>query len=549
VTGWWRVAILLGLVLVLLFAGLGRVALTDRDEGANAEAAREMLEQGSWITPTFNYAPRFAKPALVYWLMAAGYAAFGVSEATARLPSAVAAAALVGLQYGFARWLAGPAVAFRAAVILLLCAEFVAVARLALTDAVLTLWTTTAGLAFFRAHYGSPPRGRWYVAMYLALALAVLTKGPVGVLVPIAGIALYLAVAGGWARVWREARPAPGALLLLLVAAPWYGAMLWTHGADYLARARGETLGRVFRTVTGPGGTILFYVPVVLIGFFPWSALLPGALAGALRGARSRAAGGGSQAFLVFAAAWVAAVLVGFSLVQSRLPHYVAPIFPYASLLLAIAWPASVPALARGLLAALGLLLGLTLAAAWMLSPAVERLLVSAYPAEAGTTLPPSLVLLALLALGSASAAGIRDGDRLFPVLATLTAALFAVGLHAVLPAFSARFVAGPGELLRQAAPGLRACDALVALGPYRPSFLFYARRPLEFASLRDRAALGALSPGAGRLFLLTPRVLVPQLPPGLGALPAVDARGGYVLLASPTDARPCPPAAAGSRP
>ncbi|MGH7265014.1 MAG: ArnT family glycosyltransferase, partial [Candidatus Rokuibacteriota bacterium] len=77
--------VLTGLALVVLVAGLGSVALTDRDEGANAEAAREMLEAGSWITPTLNYAPRFAKPALAYWLMAGAYAALGVGEHAARV--------------------------------------------------------------------------------------------------------------------------------------------------------------------------------------------------------------------------------------------------------------------------------------------------------------------------------------------------------------------------------------------------------------------------------------------------------------------------------
>ena len=85
-----HLALLLGLIVVLLFAGLGATALTDRDEGANAEAAREMREQASWVSPILNYAPRFAKPAFVYWLMAAGYAALGVGETAARLPSAIA---------------------------------------------------------------------------------------------------------------------------------------------------------------------------------------------------------------------------------------------------------------------------------------------------------------------------------------------------------------------------------------------------------------------------------------------------------------------------
>ena len=89
----------------------------------------------SWITPTLGGAPRFAKPAFVYWLMAGAYAVLGVGETAARLPSAVAALLLVLVQYAFARWAFGPSVAWRAALVLLLSIEYVAIGRMALTDA------------------------------------------------------------------------------------------------------------------------------------------------------------------------------------------------------------------------------------------------------------------------------------------------------------------------------------------------------------------------------------------------------------------------------
>lgn len=544
-----RLGILVLLAGALLFAGLGRMALTDRDEGVNAAAAREMLERGSWITPTFNEAPRFQKPALVYWLMAAGYATLGASETTARLPSAIAAALLVLIQYVMARWLFGPAAAFRAALVLLTSLEFVVIARMALTDAMLTLWTTSAGYAFFRAHHGPGSTGRWYGAMYAALALAFLTKGPVGVVVPIAGIALYLAIAGGFARAVREARPAWGLGLFLLVAGPWYSAMLWEHGGDYLARARHETLGRVVRTVTGPGGTMLFYVPVVLLGFFPWSAFLPGALIAALREARARAARDRAGAALVFAAAWVLAVLGLFSLFQSRLPHYIAPLFPAAALLVAGAWPARVPSMARALLAGIGLLVGIGLVAAWAGGPAVGRLLAPAYPATPDAALPSSVAAVGLLALGIAAAACVGDGARAFPALAVLTLGVLGVGLHVALPAFSAEFVTPPGALVRRALPSLRPCDTLVAFGPDRPSLVFYGGRPVTFVRVRDQARLAALAARADRIVVVAPRSFVGQLPPALAALPTLDAERGYVLLGRPLPERPCLPGETVDRP
>lgn len=535
-----HLALLLLLIVVLLFTGLGATALTDRDEGANAEAAREMREQASWVSPALNYAPRFAKPAFVYWLMAAGYAALGVGETPARLPSAVATGLLILLQYAFARWAFNPPTALRAALVLLLAGEVVAIGRMALTDAVLVLWTTAAGFAFFRAHHGDPPRGPWYAAMYAAMALGTLTKGPVGVLVPAAAIAAYLALAGGWRRVGREAALAWGLALVLLVAGPWYAAMLWRHGAQYLARAQGETLGRVLRTVTGPGGTVLFYAPVVLVGLFPWSALLPGALAQTLRGARRQAAASRADAACVFAAAWVVAVLVLFSLVQTRLPHYVAPLFPAAALLLAARWPATVPASARVLLGVLGFLCGGVLIAAAALGPTAARLLAPAYPAAPDAALPIGVAALGLLALAAAAAGLLRDGARLFAVLAVITALLLVSGLHAVLPAFDARFVAPAGQLARAAAAAARPCDEIVAIEPYRPSLVWYAGRPVTFVGVRDVSRLAELAARPGRLFVLTPRARLPDLPPAVAALPPLEARGGYVLLASPVASGPC---------
>jgi 4-amino-4-deoxy-L-arabinose transferase-like glycosyltransferase len=525
-------ALLAALALLLLVLGLGSTALTDRDEGANAEAAREMWERGAWVTPTLNYAPRFAKPAFVYWLMSGAYATLGVGELAARLPSAIATALLVALQYAFARWALGREAGLRAALVLLLAAEVVVLGRLALTDAVLVLWTTAAGFAFFRAHQGPPPRRRWYAALWVAMALATLTKGPVGVLVPVAGIALYVTLAGGWRRLGRESGIAWGVPLFLAIAGPWYAAMFWEHGATYLARAEGETLGRVFRTVTGPGGTVLFYVPVLLLGFFPWSALLPAALASALRTPRARAAEGPAAAVAVFAAAWIVAVLAIFSLFQSRLPHYVAPLFPMAALLLAATWPTRVPPVSRGLLAGLGLVVAAGLAAGFALGDTVGRLLAPAYPAEAGARLPGSILLLAALGLGTAAAGALPDGRRLFAALAVLTTAFLAVGLHVVWPAFDARFVAPAGELVRRVRATVRPCDELVVLGPYRPSLVLYAGRRVTFLGRREHERLGALAARPGRLVVVAP-VALAGASPALAGLPVLDRRGGYVALAS----------------
>ncbi len=197
-----RPALLLALCALLFFLGLGTLGLTDRDEGSNAEAAREMVASGDWITPTLNGAPRFAKPILIYWLISGSYLAFGVSEFTARLPSALFGTLLVLMQYAFATRMFGPTVGLRAALMLLLNIEVLALGRMVLTDMVLVFFTTLSIFCFFLA--ASPPAGRgrskrWYWGFYIGMALATLTKGPVGVLVPLLAVIPYLLLTG---RCW-----------------------------------------------------------------------------------------------------------------------------------------------------------------------------------------------------------------------------------------------------------------------------------------------------------------------------------------------------------
>jgi hypothetical protein len=193
------------------------------------------------------------------------------------------------------------------------------------------------------------------------------------------------------------------------------------------------------------------------------------------------------------------------------------------------------------LLAALGALLGAALIAAWLMGPLVASLLAPAYPAAPGATLPGSVAAVGMCALALGATAAIRDGGRAFAALAVLTAVMLAVGLHVALPAFSADFVAPAGEMVRRHALAIRPCDTLVAFGPYRPSLVFYARRPLTFVDPRDPAPLDRLAARSGRILVLTPLGLRGRLPPELAALPTLDTQGGYTLLAGPPASGPCP--------
>jgi hypothetical protein len=242
----------------------------------------------------------------------------------------------------------------------------------------------------------------------------------------------------------------------------------------------------------------------------------------------------------VFAAAWLVAGLALFSVAQTRLPHYVFPLFPAAALLVAASWPALPSRLARTLLAGTSLVVGIALAGAWLASDLFARLVAPAYPAAAGASLPASVLVVALVIAAAGGVALLRDGARLFATLAVLSAIVLAIAFQISLPAFSREFVAPAGELATRAARAARSCDTLAAIGPYRPSLLFYARRPVTFLGRRDDARLVELAARPGRLFVIAPAALVPALPPASKPLAVLDARGGYVLLVSDAAAPGC---------
>ena len=196
---------------------------------------------------------------------------------------------------------------------LLLNFEILAIGRMVLTDMVLVFFTTLSIFCFFTAMWGAGNSKRWYWGFYLGMAFGVLTKGAVGLLVPLLAIGSYLLLTRPWKTghsVLQECHPLAGTFLLIAIAAPWYGAMFVLHGGGYGQSVKGDTVTRFFSAIGGHGGTIFFYLPVLFLGFFPWSGFLPSALYDALRGIRDRPAEEPRRALIVLSALWIIAVII-----------------------------------------------------------------------------------------------------------------------------------------------------------------------------------------------------------------------------------------------
>ena len=317
------------------FLGLGRQAITDADEAFYAEAAREMVDTGDWLTPRFNYTDRWQKPVLYYWLTAATYSVAGVSEGAARFWSALSGLGLVLVTWAAARGLTsggsgGPALqarenaAWLAGAIVATCYGYFAMARMALPDLPLTLCVTFGIWAALQR--------RWAIAG-LAAGLGFLMKGPVALVVP--GIVLLPI----W---WRERRSSPirprdvamAAVVFLVVAVPWYAAMTLEHGQAYLhSFFVGDNLERFATDRFNEPRALWFYVPIVIGGMVPWAAylvILPwrGVLDVVRRYRRMT-----DEEWRL--AIWAFAPLLFFTISIGKQPRYILPVLPPLAILLA----------------------------------------------------------------------------------------------------------------------------------------------------------------------------------------------------------------------
>ena len=315
---------LLVLLSALTFAiGLDRPAITDSDEAYYAEASREMVESGDWLTPRFNYTERFQKPVLYYWMTASVYRLAGVGEAQARAASALSGLGLVLLTFACGRrWFDAPT-ALLAGAIVATSLGCLGVARMSLPDLPLAFFISLAIWAALVALFDRPraPR-RWYVLAAGAAGLAFLTKGPLGVVIPALVVAPPFLLERGWRRV-RPVDLAVAVVVFLAVAAPWYVAMTMEHGTEYLRGFfLGDNLERFATTTFNPHRPILFYVPVVLAGMLPWSPFLGLGIAPAWRVWRARRRPGKYELRLL---SWALLPFLLFTVSVGKQPRYILP--------------------------------------------------------------------------------------------------------------------------------------------------------------------------------------------------------------------------------
>jgi 4-amino-4-deoxy-L-arabinose transferase-like glycosyltransferase len=316
-------ALLLALVAALLLFRLGDVPLVGPDEPRYARVAVEMQRAGEWVRPTLQGRPWLEKPALYYWLAGFAFAALGETAGAARLPSVLAALATAGLTAFAGVRPFGTAAGLHAAFLLGTSVLFFVYGRAASMDMLLAAGVT--GAVVFAALRLLEAAGRWaMVAAWASAGVAVLAKGPIGLLLPALVIGAYAAATRRWGALRAVLTPA-GILAFAAIAAPWYVAVWRDQGGHFVdVFLLDHNVQRFTSTVHRHPGPPWYYLPLLFAGLFPWSGLVPAGLA--------RLAPRRSPADL-FVALWLALPLVFFSAAGSKLPGYILPCLPPLALL------------------------------------------------------------------------------------------------------------------------------------------------------------------------------------------------------------------------
>jgi 4-amino-4-deoxy-L-arabinose transferase-like glycosyltransferase len=330
------------LALALNLLGNGSYALFDRDEPRYAEATREMIAGGDWIVPTFNHELRPDKPVLIYWLMSVPMTLWGPTTFAARLVASLSGAAVVALVWLLALRLAwGAAGAALASLILMISMLPLLLSKAATTDAFLTLTVLIALYTYWRQRTDDFTWAR-HAIFWVAIAASVLVKGPPGPLV--VGLAI------GCERAWRRLaarrvpaaepdrgppivggpgfllRTATGLAIVLALTLPWAMAVhRRTEGEFFKAAVGIHVIDRARQPQEGHGGPAIYYLAVLPLLVFPTTALVLVALRWAwLRRADPR---------VRWLWSWLVPFLVVLSLIDTKLPHYPAPLLPALALM------------------------------------------------------------------------------------------------------------------------------------------------------------------------------------------------------------------------
>ncbi len=313
-------------ILINFYLTLAITPLFNLDEGAFSEATREMFLNHNFITTYLNGNLRFDKPILIYWLQALSSLFFGFNEFTMRLPSALAATLWSFGIYFFTKKIFDEKTALFAAFFMVTALQIGLIAKAAIADSLLNMFIAFSMFSLYL--YLKENREKYLLFSFAFIGFGFLTKGPVAVLVPLATYFIYSLIKKEFKKFLKDVFNIKGLIIFLIIALPWYLAEYHQEGMKFI---KGfflkHNIQRFDTSFEHHKGSILYYIPVVLIGLLPWSSLFLKYLIKIKKLIKND--------FILFGSIWFFFVFLFFSLSGTKLPHYV--IYGYTPLFIFMA--------------------------------------------------------------------------------------------------------------------------------------------------------------------------------------------------------------------
>lgn len=323
-----RIAILIALAGFLFFFKLGNFSLYDAAETTYGEFIKQILNTGDWLTLHYNGAIIFDKPPLYFWLATLATYLFGFNEFAIRCWAAVAGVLTVVTTFYLGKSFYNSKVGFLSAIIMMTAFQALVQSRIAEIDILLVLLMTLSLLLFYRGY--TSDKGQYYLFSYLAMALAMATKGMIGVALPATGILLFLFFKRELKKLFSM-HLMVGVFIVLLIGFPWYLAEWYLHGQKFLDFAVGFLfMSRFQSVVSGHPGPWYYYFIALLLGFAPWSHFLPYSL---WRTWKNRI---NSPELLTLC--YCLPIFIVFSIAKTKLPNYILPLYPLLAITVGKLW-------------------------------------------------------------------------------------------------------------------------------------------------------------------------------------------------------------------
>ncbi|WP_196603098.1 phospholipid carrier-dependent glycosyltransferase [Pectinatus frisingensis] len=304
--------------------------LMDPDEGRYSEIPREMIATGDFITPRLNGVEYFEKPILQYWLTAASMTVFGENEGAVRVVPAVTAVVNVFLTAWLAKLMFTNRTALLTAAILATTTLHIAVGSINILDMMITMFMTLSLVTFYQGR--RTKNRRWYLLMYAAMALGLLTKGLISIVLPLGIIFWYMLFTRQWSII-RDIIYLPGIILFFIIGVPWFYLVCQANGDFFYFFFIREHFLRFATKIEDRYQPVWFFIPMVILGMFPWLGFLPALFTkqGVIRSTESD----DNKRDIIFLLTWFFVVFIFYSCSDSKLVPYILPCLSPLAILLA----------------------------------------------------------------------------------------------------------------------------------------------------------------------------------------------------------------------